>query len=146
MLVFFVFHSVRIDLRLKKPVTEIFEDPFMLMYCPNRYKTQKMCDKAADDCLVALRLIPNWFVTSRILEKFLHSLLAKDDIIFFDEDFSKVTFDNEMGILGIDLDKINLDDDNSFDKDDPETIIHVRLLAWHNKFEKCKGIKKDVSK
>ena len=51
-----------------------------------------------------------------------------------------------MGILGEDLDKINLDDDNSFDKDDPETIIHVRLLAWYNKFEKCKGIKKGISK
>ena len=25
---------------------------------------------------------------------------------------------------------LNLDDDN-FDDEDPETIIHVRLMAWH---------------
>ena len=29
-----------------------------------------------------------------------------------------------------------------FDKDNPETIIH---LAWH-KFKKCKVLKKDISK
>ena len=51
-----------------------------------------------------------------------------------------------MGILGVDLDKINLDDDNNLDVDDPETIIHVRLLAWRNKFEKCKAFKEDISK
>ena len=52
------------------------------------------------------------------------------------------TFVNQMGILGVDLDKANLDDDNNFDEDDPETIIHVRLLAWRNKCEKRKVLKK----
>ena len=34
---------------------------------------------------------------------------------FFDKHFSKVTFiANDMGILGVDLDKINFDDDNNF--------------------------------
>ena len=33
-----------------------------------------------------------------------------------------------MGILNIDLNNINLD--NNFDEDDPDTIIHIRLLAW----------------
>ena len=51
-----------------------------------------------------------------------------------------------MGILGVDLDKINLDNDNNFDEDDPDTIIHVRLLAWHSKFEKCKALKNYISK
>ena len=37
-------------------------------------------------------------------------------------------FSGEMGILSVDLDKINLGNVN-FDEDDPETIIHVRLLA-----------------
>ena len=39
-----------------------------------------------------------------------------------------------MGTLSVDPDKINVDDDHNFYKDDPETIIHVRLLARHNKF------------
>ena len=35
---------------------------------------------------------------------------------------------------------------NNFYKDDPETIIHVRLLAWRNAFEKRKAFKKEMSK
>ena len=66
-----------------------------------------------------------------MFEKFYNTLLANDDILFFEEDFSKITcFANEIGILGVDLDKINLDDNNNFYEDDPDAIIHVRLLAW----------------
>ena len=111
-------------------------------------KIKQICDEAVDDCLAALKFIPDWFVTSKMLAKFHDALLTKDDILFFDEDLSKVTFFcNEMGILDVGLYKINLDDDdNSFDEDDPETIIHVRLLAWRNKFEKQKAHKSNISK
>ena len=82
-----------------------------------------------------------------MLEKFHDALNANEDILFSDEDFSKVTFfANQMVILGLDLGKINPDEDNNFDKDDPETIIYVRLLAWRNKFEKRKALKKDLNK
>ena len=71
----------------------------MSVYCPYRYKTQNMCDEAVDDYLAALEFIPGLFVTSKLLEKFHDALLTDDDIFFFDEDFSKVTFfANEMGI------------------------------------------------
>ena len=33
-----------------------------------------------------------------------------------------------MGILSVVVNNINLDDVN-FDEDDPETVIHVRLMA-----------------
>ena len=46
-----------------------------------------------------------------------------------------------MDILNLDLNTINLDDAN-YDKDDPDTIILIRLLAWHIKFDKCKELKK----
>ena len=36
--------------------------------------------------------------------------------------------------------------DYNFYDDDPEAIIHVWLLAWCNKFEKHKALKKDISK
>ena len=63
-----------------------------------------MCDEAVDDCLAALKSISDWFVTSKMLEKYHDALLPNDDIFFFDKDFRKVTFlDNEMGILGVDL-------------------------------------------
>ena len=54
---------------------------------------------------------------------------------FFDEDSGNVTFSSdELGVLTIDLNNINLDDIN-FDEDDSETIIHVRIMAWHNRLK-----------
>ena len=35
-------------------------------------------------------------------------------------------------IFSVDFDKINLDNYKNIDKDDPETIIHIRILAWHD--------------
>ena len=79
-----------------------------------------------------------------MLQKFDKVLLAADKILVFNEDFNKVTFiANQRHILAVDLDKINLDNDKKFDEDDPDTVIHVRRLAWHSKFEKCKALKKD---
>ena len=45
-----------------------------------------------------------------------------------------------MGILNIDLNNTNLD--NDFEEDDPDTIILIRLLSWHIKFRKRKALKK----
>ena len=39
---------------------------------------------------------------------------------------------DEIGILNVNCNNVDLDDAN-FDEDDPETIIHVRLMAWYNK-------------
>ena len=55
--------------------------------------------------------------------------------------FSNVVFScNEMGILNTDLNNINLD--NNFDEDDPDTFFLIRLVAWHIKFEKRKALEK----
>ena len=48
-----------------------------------------------------------------------------------------------LGILNIDLNNINLD--NNIDEDDPDTIILIRLLAWLIKFEKRKELKKNFN-
>ena len=62
----------------------------------------------------------------------------------FKEDSVNVVFDcNGMDILNIDLNNINLD--NNFDEDDPDTIILIRLLTWHIKFEKRKALKKELN-
>ena len=45
-----------------------------------------------------------------------------------------------MGILSVNLNIINLD--NNFDEDDPDTIILIRLLVWHSKSENRKILKK----
>ena len=36
-------------------------------------------------------------------------------------------------------------DDTNYDEDDPETIIHIRLLDLHIKFEKRKALKKELN-
>ena len=40
----------------------VSEDPFLIVYCPNTYITQKMCDEAVDDSIATLKLTPDWFV------------------------------------------------------------------------------------
>ena len=49
----------------------VSEDSFMLVYCPDKYGTQKMWHETIDDCLAALKLVPNWFVTSKMIKNFL---------------------------------------------------------------------------
>ena len=103
-----------------------------------------MCDEAVGDCLAALKFVPDWFVTSKMLEKLDNALHANDDILFYNEDFNKMRFIScHRYILAENLDKIKLDNDNNFYKDDPDTIIYVRLLAWRNNFKKLKTLKKD---
>ena len=89
----------------------------------------------------------SWLVCTDKVTKNLHvALFANYDILFSDEDFGKVRFfGSEMGIHREDLHNINLDDDD-FYEDDSEINIHVRLLAWRNKFEKRKSCKRDRSK
>ena len=39
-----------------------------MQFVPDQDKTQEMCDKATDACLPALKFVPNWFVTNKMLE------------------------------------------------------------------------------
>ena len=65
-------------------------------------------------------------------------------IYFFDEDYGNVTFSSdEMGILSVNLNNINLDIVN-FDKDDFKTIIHVRFMAWRNRYKQRKTYKRKI--
>ena len=76
-----------------------------------------MCDKAVDDSLAALKLIPDWFVTSKMIKKLYTALNADDCLLFFDEGFGDATFCcDKKGILFVILNNINLD--NNFDEDD----------------------------
>ena len=38
------------------------KNPFQIVYCPDNYKTQRMCDKAVDGCLAALKFICDWLL------------------------------------------------------------------------------------
>ena len=117
----------------------VSKHPFLVVYCPDKYITQKMCDEAVDDSLATLKLIPDWYVTSKMIKKLFTALYADEDILYYNEDSGNVVFNcNEMGIPNIDLNNLNLD--NNFDEDDPDTIILIRFLAWQIKFEKWKDL------
>ena len=46
----------------------ISDNPFSLRYVPDQYKTQQMCDQAAADCLASLKIVPEWFVISKMIK------------------------------------------------------------------------------
>ena len=70
-------------------------------------------------------------------------MYADEYILDFNEGSGNVVFNcNGMGI--IDLNNFNLDD-TSYDEDDPDTIIIIRPLARHIKFEKIQALKKELS-
>ena len=39
----------------------------MLNCCPDRYKTQKMCNIAVNASLPALKFVPDWLVTKNMI-------------------------------------------------------------------------------
>ena len=88
-----------------------------------------------------MKLIPDWFVTSKMIKKLFTALYEDKNILYFNEDFGDAVFNyNEMGTVNIDLNNINLDD--NFDEEDPKNIILIRLLSWHINSEKPKELKK----
>ena len=104
-----------------------------------------MCDKAVDDFLPALKFVPDSFVTSKMIKKLFSALYADDNILYFIENSGNAVFPcNEMGIVNKDVNNINLDDTN-YAKNDPDTIIHIRLSAWRIKLEKCKALRKELN-
>ena len=55
-------------------------------------------------------------------------MYADENILYCNEDSTDAVFNyNKMGIVNIDLNNINLDD--NFDEEYPDTIILIRLLA-----------------
>ena len=42
-----------------------------------------MCDEVVDDSLAATKLIPDWFVTSKMIEKLYTALYTDENILYF---------------------------------------------------------------
>ena len=61
----------------------VSKDPFLIVYCPDKYK---MCNEAVDDSLAALKLIPDWCVTNKLIKKLYTALYADGNILYFYEE------------------------------------------------------------
>ena len=93
----------------------------ILKYCPGKYKTQEMCDKAVDFYLITLMFVLDWFVTNKMLEKLCNSIFSNSNIFFHDAGSNIFIFlTDDIGFNTIDLNNVNLDYDK-FNEDDPET-------------------------
>ena len=99
----------------------VFEDSFIVKFCHDKYETQKIYDKAVDSYLLALKLVPDWFLSNNMIEKPDNVLFYDNYIVLGDLDSDFVTFFiNDIGPNGIFLFNINL----------------------NIKFKQCKALKK----
>ena len=66
-----------------------------------------MSNEPAGDSLASMKLIPDWFVASKMIKRLFTALYADENILYYDEDSGNVAFIcNEMGILNIDINNI----------------------------------------
>ena len=70
----------------------ISENLFMLKYCHDKYKTQKMCNNAVYSCLLTLKFVPDKFVASEMIEKLDSAVFSDYYIVFGDLYYDFVTF------------------------------------------------------
>ena len=118
-----------INIKLKKYVTLVLFISSLTVSSPDKYITQKMCDEAVDGSLASLKFIIDWFLIRKMINELFTSFYANDGLLLFYEDSGDVTlFCDEMG--SVYHNNINLD--KNFDKDDPDTITIIRLLAWQS--------------
>ena len=76
-----------------------------------------------------------------MIKKLFTAMHANENILYFIEGSGVVVFDcNEMGILNIDLNNINLD--NNFNEDDSDTIILIRLWLDILNLKNAKNLQK----
>ena len=107
---------------------------------PDKYITQKMFDEVVDNSLAALKIIFDWFLTSKTIKIFYTAQYANDGLLYFDEISGDVTFCcDEMDVLSVNLSFIYFN--KHFDEADHDTIILFRLFAWHIKFKNLKAFK-----
>ena len=85
---------------------------------------------------------PNWFVMNKLPDKLDNVEFCNDGIDLPDIDSHFATFfSDEVSVITMNFNNINLDD-NNFDEEDPETIIHVRLIAWCNRYNQVRCVTK----
>ena len=114
-----------IDIKLREVVSD---DSFLIAYYPDNCVTQKMYDKAVDNYIASLKYIPDWFLTNKMIKKLFKALYADKNILYYNECSGDVIPNcNEMGILNMDPNNINLE--NNFYENYPNTIILIRFFV-----------------
>ena len=63
-----------IGIKLKECVIDVSEGSSFIVYCPDKYITQKMCNKPVSDSLASMKLITDWFVASKMIKRLFTAL------------------------------------------------------------------------
>lgn len=58
----------------------VSKEPSMLKYHPDSYKTYKIYDKVVDAYVLALKFVPDWLITSKVIEKLDNAIFYNDGI------------------------------------------------------------------
>ena len=83
---------------------------------------------------VALKVVPDWFVTNKIVDILNKVVFSNNDIDFNYIDPDIITlFCDDIGINTINISIINLDGND----DNIETMINVKLVTWRSKYKQC---------
>ena len=61
----------------------VSEDLYLIVYCSDQYNFQIMCNITADYSAAALKLIPNWFVTSKMMKNLFTALYTDESFLRF---------------------------------------------------------------
>ena len=68
------------------------KDHFFLVFSSDKYKTSTLCDEAVDHSIAALKLILDWFVTSKLIKELFTALYPDENILYFNKDAGNVVF------------------------------------------------------
>ena len=75
---YFVFYSIPNRYKTQEICDRVVsEDPFLIAYRTDKYITKKICNEAVDDCLAALKLVPDWVVTSEMVKKTFYCFVCR---------------------------------------------------------------------
>ena len=87
---------------------------------------------------VALKVVPDWFVTNKMVDILNKVVFSNNDIHFNYIDPDIITlFCDDIGINTININIINLDGND----DNIETMINVKLVTWCSKYKQCIAFK-----
>lgn len=83
---------------------------------------------------VALKVVPDWFLTNKIVDILNKVVFSNNDIDFNYIDPDIITlFCDDIGINTININIINLDGND----DNIETMINVKLVTWRSRYKQC---------
>ena len=74
---FLIFDSIPDQYKTQEMLHSCFFISFLIVYCPDKYIIQRMYNKAVEDSLASLKLIPDWFFTSKMIKKTLHCFIYR---------------------------------------------------------------------